>query len=139
ILLAHQVITAQTTSGEIIYKIEPPEKITDYKDTTDIESTQEKEQIIEHYNNLKKSIDRVSYILRFNKNEARFELSEGSDSLPLEDEDNLLKKIDIKGIYYTNIEENLQLHQYEDKGEIRLIKSDFEASHWKVKNETKVI
>lgn len=139
ILLSHQFIIAQTKSGAVIYKIAAPEKVTDYKDTTDIESAKEKEQIVEQHQSLKESLNRVSYLLQFNKNEARFELTEESDSLCPEDKDKLLETIDFKGIYYSNINENLQLHQYENKGEIKLIESDFETLNWKIKNETKVI
>lgn len=146
ILLLPVTLVAQIQSGEVIYKI----KILDEKrentlDTVKPESKGEqmaKEGIADVVTKRERAMPRLKFKLEFTKSEALFKNISGMDS----DFDNnvlsatrlALGAVGGKGVFYTNLTDDLIIHQHEYI-ELILLESKVSEIEWNLEDEFKEI
>lgn len=122
-------------SGKVIYG----EKIVGLElDTAKIKRDGVKSAVMRTYRKEKRALknDRPLYTLVFNKNESLFQ------ALPLMGNDaygGALKRVLVKGKFYTNLKTNIHTHQLKYQGKIYLIAREKKYLNWHITNETKTI
>lgn len=128
----------QIKSGEITYKVRPPQELKNYRDTTDMNPII-KDVVLKSFAKAKKTVPYLSYTLTFNTKEAFFKTPRFMNN------DNGLNLTDATyqasafGDYYTNTEKDLRLHQFRSINNKWLVQSKIEDLHWHISQETKTI
>lgn len=128
---------AQFQSGEVTYKIKPREK--EFKKTIKKESSLFQRQEKSFFNDIKKAIPYIELVLKFNKNESHFRAKKMMTSDNGIDIENAVLFIGAGGVYYTDIEQDLSLHQLNYINRLWLIQREISALDWTISNQTKRI
>ncbi len=138
LFLTFQLCFAQFQSGKIIYKVEPPENIQGYVDTTGFDEIG-KRITFKRFGEIKATTPYLHYTLKFNRNEAVFkrDLQMASDNGL--NPNGVARGISSSGIYYWNISENLKLLQFSVPTKTWLVHSKLDGMDWKIGKETKTI
>lgn len=137
-LISQNVFSQEILGGEIFYKVDPPTRVTQYMDTTN-QNEIAKKVALKMYGELKKSTPFLNYKLNFSKTEAVFEQPNYMDNDNGVDMERVSGSVGVVGLYYTNLEENISLHQFSEIGTKWLVKSSVDDIEWVLTNETKVI
>jgi len=86
-----------------------------------------------------KALDRILFVLKFNRTESLFRMAE---QMNLDDGLDLRSATLIgggKGVYYTNIDENVRLHQKVSFEKKYIVESSFKKLQWELLNKSKNI
>lgn len=148
IFLSLTSLTGQNLSGEVTYKVDPPENINQFEDTTGLNPNHKKVALSE-YNKIKKTAPYLTYTLTFNSKEALFERPSSMAVDNGMDLDNAAQFIGAYGTYYMNLEEGFNLHQFEASTKFKelgnekywLIETEMDSIEldWDIQEETKEI
>lgn len=134
-----QIGYSQIQSGKVIYKIVPPD-VTKVIDTAGVEiPTANKIQLLGYVGNLIKTLPYVELELTFTPHESILDIG---TFLANDNKLNLkggLGATNTHGAYYSNIKENIYIHQHSDLRILYLIESNFDALEWEIHDETKII
>ncbi|HLS31541.1 MAG TPA: GLPGLI family protein [Flavobacteriaceae bacterium] len=132
---------AQVQSGEITYKVKSLDESQNKKDTTRVKSSAEKEakqHLSDIYSKRDRAIPHLRFDLVFNPTEALFQHKESIEIDKGPDLDMGLAFVGGKGVFYTNLPEDLNIHQREYLKLVR-IQSKVSDLKWQIKNEFKTI
>lgn len=140
-LLATISVTAQIQSGEITYKVKSLDESKNNTKTTSTESTSEKEtkqNLSDIYSKRDRAIPHLQFDLIFNQIEALFQHRKNIEIDNGPDLEMGLVFVGGKGIFYTNLPEDLNIHQRDYLKLVR-IHSKVSGMKWEIKNEFKTI
>lgn len=138
ILLSSNLTWGQTQSGEITYKVSPPQSIKEFIDTTGRDA-QFKQWIVQKYENLIKAAPHLNYTLRFNDDEAIFSRPE---TMTNDNGTNLEETVQTSGgngLFYSDNKQRINLRQIKSYGQKWLIKTPIDQLQWHIKPQTKTI
>lgn len=130
----------QTISGEVTYKVKPPQKIKNFLDTSGVENPVVKKSFVNQFHEAKKASSRISYRLKFNTSEAIFK---GKEYLPNDNGINPnhawgLSEV-TNGTFYTNSKKHIILHQFEAFHKTLLLKRRTDTINWTITKQAKII
>lgn len=137
-LLLISPLFAQKGSGEITYQIKPPENVTQFIDTTgQVDSF--KDWIFQQYGEIKKTAPYLKFELKFDQKEALFDHSKTMVSDSGMDLEFVAEASGAAGKYYSNMQENLNLHQFKYNNKIWIVKTALDKLDWEIGKEIKKI
>src|SRR5699024_2268256 len=131
-----QFSLAQIQSGEVIYKVRPPESVVEFIDTTK-KDPDFKKWILKEYHKIKQAAPYLTYTLKFNKKEALFDRPETMANENGMDLNHVAQATGAIGIYYNNASSQQRIHQQEFHEKYWRIQSG--KVNWKIQKETKDI
>lgn len=131
---------AQTRSGQVIYKAEVfTQKFQKELKNAPAPPSGNKSWPKQWLSTLKKAMPYLSFRLNFNKEEAFFEAPEFMDNDNGINIKRARSSLKSKGVFYTNIKENLILQQMDYLDKTWLINRKISSLDWKISKETKEI
>lgn len=142
ILLCTHFAFSQVNSGKVIYKVNPPQQLNDYIDTSKTKVNQHvNSYFVRRYQNIKKATPYLIFNLSFNPNESFFSKANGMGNDNGMNIERIARATGARGNYYNNKKENLSLHQFQSSifGKLIRVSADFNNLDWKIKKETKMI
>lgn len=132
---------AQHQSGEIIYKVKLTSDYQHWKDSILDSNENELAALF-----VKKTLDRgekamsfLQFSLNFNSTSSLFEKPNNMNSDSGIDLDMEAGSVGMTGLYYTNSDEEILLHQFKGVEKDWIIKTSLDSLDWKISNETKEI
>lgn len=133
---------SQIQSGEIIYKVKYLDEFENKRiDTIKTKSSTEiraEQNLSDIFTQRDRAIPLLRFSLIFNQNESVFEHQKNMDVDNGVDLDMGLAPIDAKGVFYTNLEQDLNIHQKEYIKSVR-IHSQISDFNWEIIDEFKTI
>lgn len=133
-VLTYSISIAQTNGGKITYG---ENMISMPIDTSKIKSKEVKFVIVNQMNAIKKALsgDNELYTLKFNLTKSTFE----AISLLENDANPNLSRAISKGVYFTNLNEKINIRQLDAYDNVYLIKEELTERVWNISKETKKI
>ncbi len=134
-----QTAFAQYQSGKVVYKVIPPKTVMEFKDTTNIKNKYTKNAFVTTYNRLKSHAPNMQLVLEFNTKNA---LAKMPSMMKVDNRASLQTAMIATKFhreYYTEIESNYQIHEFEIAGREWTVRYDRDISSWEITNETKEI
>src|SRR5690554_4169358 len=134
------ISNAQIQSGKVIYKIkENPVAIQGLLENPNL-LPEGKQMLTERFASERASVGYIKFELLFNKDESLFQStnSQMKHDAGL-DLNKVINRAGARGLFYTNLPENLLLHQLHYLDRDWLVKDKLDEREWKVTNETKQI
>lgn len=131
-------VQAQIQSGEIIYKVK------NTQDDSTMDSLKVTNPSVYNYfsekdRKIKTVLPYLDFKLTFNQQESTFSLVEKMETDLNNSIEAATRYVRAAGVYYTNIDEALQLRQFELLGDKWLIESKLDTIDWKIQKEIKTI
>ncbi|MDT0294715.1 GLPGLI family protein [Mesonia ostreae] len=129
---------SQILSGEITYGVRMDEVALQKIINSVKDNSFKKDYLIKLHNDLKSSIKYLNYTLKFNTNESNFNRKETLANDNGIDLNMSSMAVSANGIFYSNLKENVNLHQVEFSGESYLLSKNIDYN-WQITTETKII
>ncbi len=125
-------------SGEIIYRVNPPETLEAYVDTTGFDPLAQK--LTQHrYQTLKTTVPFLKFTLTFNKAEAVFKSVDQMANDNGINPERIAAWLTTNAVFYTNLKTQKTLDQYSVSKEVWRVQSALNAIDWKITTDTKTI
>lgn len=134
-----QTAFAQYQSGKVVYKVIPPKTVMAFKDTTEIKNRYTKSAFVFAFNSLKIHAPNMRLVTEFNTKNA---IAKMPSMMGVGNHSDLHTAAIRSGFhreYYTEIESNFQIHEFEIAGREWTVRYDRDISSWEITNETKEI
>ncbi|HLS31538.1 MAG TPA: GLPGLI family protein [Flavobacteriaceae bacterium] len=141
LIFSQHIIYAQIQSGEIIYKIK---KLKGFEEPSHSKPENQAEQMAQAQlsqirKQTKQALPYLEFKLEFNKNEALFKHRKSMDTDAGGNIDYAISFMSGKGVFYTNIEEDIVLNQKGFFNKLLLIESEISEIDWELKDEFQTI
>ncbi len=134
---------SQNISGEIIYKVNPPQNIIKYVDTTGF-SNLAKKVTIKRFNEIKRGAPYLTFYLKFTKDEILFERLPSMSNDNGIDLNRIAIALDVADRYYVDQKQNILYREFQGPKikpqKTWLVKDRINSFiEWKITNKTKII
>lgn len=135
------ISSGQVQSGEIIYKVKPPQEFKEFADTTNgpIKDQRIRDFFVRQYEKYKIAAPYLSFRLEFNEEEALFSRVESMANDNGIDMNGMAIMAGVAGVYYCNFKKYFCLHQSEPFRKLVRVKSVFNDFDWCISKEFKTI